>query len=64
MNYLYIIIMIILSYLNIVNSNKIVLKIKITDSNKIILKLRRTDNYELSYNFINHTTFYTKHIVY
>ena len=64
MNYLYIITMIILLYLNIVNSNKIVLKLKRTDSNKIILKLRRTDNYELSYNFINHTTFYTKHIVY
>ena len=64
MNYLFIILMLIILYLNTINSNKIVLNLKKTDSNKIILKLRRTDNYELSYNFINHTTFYTKHIVY
>jgi hypothetical protein len=64
MNYLFIILMIILLYLNSVNSTKIVLKLKRTDSNKIILKLRRTDNYELPYNFKNLTTVYTKYIVY
>lgn len=56
--------MIIILYLDIINSNNIVFKIRTADSKKIVLKLRRTDNYELLYNFENHTTFYTKHKIY
>jgi len=47
MNYLIIILMFIILYLNYVNSNK------------IVLKLRRTDNYRLLYNYQNQTSFYT-----
>ena len=63
MNYLFIIIMLIILYLNTVNSNKIVLNLKKTDSNKIILKLRRTDimNYYIILKIILH---FIQNIVY
>lgn len=64
MTYLNTVLMIIILYLDIINSNNIVFKIRTADSKKIVLKLRRTDNYELLYNFENHTTFYTKHKIY
>lgn len=37
----------------------IILYLNYVNSNKIVLKLRRTDNYRLLYNYQNQTTFYT-----